>query len=180
MILRSFTTVLFSVILLYNVHCQETKRNILTNSVSKEKLAKILIDQENFHPLPGMGNPVWLSLDEKTRNNLIEKGEEYLNYEWPSLIAIRYMDFDINGNLTVITDRYGNTMSFEYDPAGKLPLYGPSEFFAPSFCNAFALMLQTAIMNSRSQTCIADQILGMLETGDITNSRENGHRKDYP
>lgn len=38
-------------------------------------------------------------------------------------------DFDLNGNLSVISDRFGNTITFEYDPAGKLPLQGPSMYF---------------------------------------------------
>jgi RHS repeat-associated protein len=42
--------------------------------------------------------------------------------------GMRY-DFDSNGNLTRITDRNGNFLSFEYDPAGLLPVTGPSRYF---------------------------------------------------
>jgi len=38
-------------------------------------------------------------------------------------------DFDINGNLSSITDENGNSITFTYDANGLLPLYGPSEFF---------------------------------------------------
>jgi RHS repeat-associated protein len=37
--------------------------------------------------------------------------------------------FDINGNLTSITDKNGNNITFTYDSNGLLPLYGPSKFF---------------------------------------------------
>ncbi|MBN1795294.1 MAG: hypothetical protein JW804_01345 [Sedimentisphaerales bacterium] len=37
--------------------------------------------------------------------------------------------FNINGNLSSITDRNGNSVTFEYDPNGLMPLYGPSDFF---------------------------------------------------
>lgn len=36
--------------------------------------------------------------------------------------------FDVNGLLTAIQDRAGNQVTFGYDPAGKLPILGPSPF----------------------------------------------------
>jgi len=40
----------------------------------------------------------------------------------------RYI-FDTNGNLAEITDRNDNYITFEYDLAGLLPVYGPSDYF---------------------------------------------------
>ncbi|MBI2174208.1 MAG: hypothetical protein HYU33_03305, partial [Candidatus Omnitrophica bacterium] len=37
--------------------------------------------------------------------------------------------FDIDGKLTQISDRSGNALTFAYDPAGKLPIQGPSAYF---------------------------------------------------
>jgi len=37
--------------------------------------------------------------------------------------------FDVNGNLIRMEDRFGNYLTLTYDPQGKLPLIGPSEFF---------------------------------------------------
>ena len=37
--------------------------------------------------------------------------------------------FNINGSLTKIEDRNGNSLTFDYDPAGKLPVTGKSAFF---------------------------------------------------
>ena len=37
--------------------------------------------------------------------------------------------FDMNGNISEITDRNGNSITFEYDLAGLLPVYGPSDYF---------------------------------------------------
>jgi len=37
--------------------------------------------------------------------------------------------YDVNGNLTRIEDRSGNALTFTYDPAGKLPLSGLSDYF---------------------------------------------------
>jgi RHS repeat-associated protein len=39
------------------------------------------------------------------------------------------LDFDINGNLTEIVDRNGNSITFTYDSNGLLPLNGPSDYF---------------------------------------------------
>jgi len=36
--------------------------------------------------------------------------------------------FDINGNLSSITDRNGNSITFEYDHVGLLPIYGKSKY----------------------------------------------------
>ncbi|MHC4122456.1 MAG: RHS repeat-associated core domain-containing protein [Planctomycetota bacterium] len=38
-------------------------------------------------------------------------------------------DFDIYGNLSNITDRNGNQITFTYDPNNWMPVYGPSEYF---------------------------------------------------
>lgn len=38
--------------------------------------------------------------------------------------------FDVNGNLSSVEDRHGNALIFEYDAAGKLPVVGPSDYFA--------------------------------------------------
>jgi RHS repeat-associated protein len=44
------------------------------------------------------------------------------------------INFDINGNLSAITDRNGNSITCQYDPNGLMPLNGPSEFFlSPQF-----------------------------------------------
>lgn len=49
------------------------------------------------------------------------------------------LDFDIDGNLTSITDRNGNSITFEYDPAGLLPLNGFSEYFVGQTTGLLAL-----------------------------------------
>ena len=89
-----------------NVSGQSGPRNILTGAISKEKLAIVLAGKSEFSPLPAPGDDFWMELDADTRNVLISNGEKYLDHDWPSLLARRYMDFDIDGNRTRFSDRY--------------------------------------------------------------------------
>lgn len=85
---------------------QEAKRNILTSSISRERLESVLLSRDRFRPLPGYHDPCWASLDKNTREYFISRGEKFLGYDWPSLLARRYMDFDIDGNRTRFSERY--------------------------------------------------------------------------
>ena len=60
--------------------------------------------------------------------------DDYLYYNGDDTFTLvkKYgteFNFDINGNLSNITDRNNNTITFTYDSNGLLPLSGPSEFF---------------------------------------------------
>ncbi len=56
------------------------------------------------------------TLDPVNRNKITKKDGSYLLY-------------DSFGRLSVMGDRFGNTLTFDYDPAGRLPLTGTSVFF---------------------------------------------------
>ena len=47
----------------------------------------------------------------------------------------------------------------------------PTEFFAAFFGDGFILVLLSAVVDTGTETGIADQFLGAIETGDITNRR---------
>lgn len=66
-----------------------------------KNLAELLISKEAFRPFPKYEDREgWMSMGEEYREFLIRKGEEYLEYEWPSVPATVYMDFYRNGNRT--------------------------------------------------------------------------------
>ncbi|MFC2129148.1 heparinase II/III family protein [Bacteroidota bacterium] len=99
--MRSILTVVLSISLLFfQLSISGQGRDLLTNSISKEILGSELQGKSVFAPLPKTGDPAWAGIDQKYRDEIINRGEHYLNYEWPSLPAIRYMDYDINGNRT--------------------------------------------------------------------------------
>ncbi len=89
-----------------NVSGQITPRDLITNAMRKEKLAIVLDEKSAFTPLPLAGDSYWQELDEQTRQSVVNNGEKYLDYDWPSLLARRYMDFDIDGNRTRYSNRY--------------------------------------------------------------------------
>lgn len=61
---------------------------------------KILVcEYDNFHPFPkGDERRQIEELPEYLRNEWIEAGEQYLDFSWPPLPAVRFMDFKRNGN----------------------------------------------------------------------------------
>jgi hypothetical protein len=80
--------------------------DILSSSITKEKLSRVLLEKAAFSPVPRQDDQAWLQLDPQSKAFLVEKGEAYLDYDWPSLLARRYMDFDIDGNRTRYSSRY--------------------------------------------------------------------------
>ncbi len=56
--------------------------------------------------------------------------------------------------------------------------HGPAEFFTATFGDAFTLMFLTTVVNTGTDASIADQVLGMLEAGNIANGREHSHGED--
>ncbi|MCF8226399.1 MAG: heparinase II/III-family protein [Bacteroidales bacterium] len=85
---------------------QESERNIMTGAISKQALSEMILDHDAFQPLPLKNDMFWETLDENTVDIIIAEGEKYLDYDWPSLLARRYMDFDIDGNRTRYSQRY--------------------------------------------------------------------------
>ena len=68
-------------------------------------LQQKLLPREQFQPFPKYEDrDAWQSLPEDLRGFLIQQGEKYLQYQWPTPLASVYMDFCRNGNRT----RYEN------------------------------------------------------------------------
>ncbi len=63
------------------------------------KLSDTPIPQEALKPFPKYEDRAgWEALHESVRGWLIQKGEEYLGYGWPTTLASVYMDYYRNGN----------------------------------------------------------------------------------
>ncbi len=53
---------------------------------------------KEFAPFPKYGEAGWQQLSAEAKETILSGAEELLEKEWPSLLAVRYMDFQRNGN----------------------------------------------------------------------------------
>ena len=72
---------------------------MLSKNYTEEKLRPILISREDWHPYPDAGeHDAWNSLPEFIRSAHIARGKAALGYEWPTVLAVRYLDFVRDGD----------------------------------------------------------------------------------
>lgn len=72
---------------------------MLSQIYNEEKLRSVLTARENWHPHPTAAERgYWESINESVRNAHIERGEKGLGYEWPTILAVRYLDYVRDGN----------------------------------------------------------------------------------
>jgi len=71
----------------------------LAELYSQEKIAKVLVAREQWHPWPTWDErSAWEALPQEVRDDLVANGEEYLGYDWPALPATLFLEFARNGN----------------------------------------------------------------------------------
>jgi len=65
----------------------------------QEKIAKVLIPRDQWHPWPRWDErQAWEGLPQVVREDLLANGEKYLGYDWPALPATLFLEFARNGN----------------------------------------------------------------------------------
>jgi len=65
----------------------------------KDKLSELLLPKKEYNPYPkAEQRKEWEELPGDLKKSLINEAEKYLNFEWPSLPAVRFMDFTRDGN----------------------------------------------------------------------------------
>ena len=65
----------------------------------RENIKDLLIPLNEFKPFPQYEDRAgWEAMSDEFRAHMIQKGEEYLGYGWPTTLASVYMDFYRNGN----------------------------------------------------------------------------------
>lgn len=71
------------------------------------KLASMLLPANEYKPFPTIDDrDQWNELGEEVKTYWIEQAEKALDYEWPALTAVRYMDFKRDGNRSRYEDLY--------------------------------------------------------------------------
>ncbi|MFH5184962.1 heparinase II/III family protein [Paenibacillus sp. TAB 01] len=74
---------------------------MFSSKLSQEQAAELLLSAEQFHPFPkGLERTRWEAVPSEIRSAWISWAEERLDWEWPILPAVRYMDYVVNGNRT--------------------------------------------------------------------------------
>ena len=72
---------------------------MLSQIFPDKKLKDILITRDKWHPYPAIDErDNWDGIRESVRNAHIARGEKMLGYEWPTILAVRFMDFVRTGN----------------------------------------------------------------------------------
>lgn len=72
---------------------------MLSQIYPEDNLKSILIPQEEWHPYPtAEERDAWESLPDSIRKAHIIRGEERLGYEWPPVLAVRFLDFVRTGD----------------------------------------------------------------------------------
>lgn len=90
------------VCLYLSLYAQE-KRNLLTNSYSHSFVDEVLVKDYSWVNYPKyMDRDIWLSFSDTLRINYINRGEAFLNYNWPSVRATEYLAFTRTGDRMVM------------------------------------------------------------------------------
>ena len=72
---------------------------MLSQTYTEEKLKSILISQKDWHPYPTAAErDGWKSIVESVREAHIARGEKGMGYEWPTILATRYLDYIRDGD----------------------------------------------------------------------------------
>ncbi|MEK3719729.1 heparinase II/III domain-containing protein [Paenibacillus sp. FSL H8-0034] len=75
--------------------------------VKEHNLSELLVSAQQFHPYPKAAErEFWEKLPQEARATWIGWAEERLDYTWPALPAVRYMDYVRNGNRTYYEEAY--------------------------------------------------------------------------
>ena len=67
---------------------------MISQIYSEEKLKDILVPRDAWHPHPTIEDRnAWESLPEYIRSVHIARGERSLGYDWPTVLAVRFLDY---------------------------------------------------------------------------------------
>ena len=72
---------------------------MLSQKYSEDVLKDILISRDDWRPFPtALTRYAWEALPDAVRQAQIARGVERLNFDWPGVPAVRFLDYARNGN----------------------------------------------------------------------------------
>lgn len=70
-------------------------------------VSELIPPYENYHPYPKIEKrATWETIPDTIRNYWISRGDMYLDYSWPALTAVDYMQYARNGNVIHFQSKY--------------------------------------------------------------------------
>ena len=89
-----------------NVNAYERK-DLIQKKVDITKLSSLLVLNQKWVPYPSyIDRNGWDKLTGKCKKQIIQRGEDVLNYEWKVITATDYLAFDHNGSRKVMEDPF--------------------------------------------------------------------------
>ncbi|NRF92011.1 hypothetical protein HQN89_13435 [Paenibacillus frigoriresistens] len=80
--------------------------NMLTERYAND-ISSVITTYENYNPYPkAQDRAIWESIPDTIRNHWISKGETYLDFSWPAITAVDYMEYSRNGNVMQFQGKY--------------------------------------------------------------------------
>jgi hypothetical protein len=81
--------------------------NVMLMDRYAKELCGLITLYQNYHPFPQINNrEKWETLPDSVREDWIFKGQAYLEFPWPTLTAVEYMEFMRNGNVIKFLNKY--------------------------------------------------------------------------
>jgi len=94
-----FFLIILSVFFSSNQSHPQTNKSMLSSKFPISVLQQILISQKNWQPFPTWEERTsWQTLPGEVRQEIIFRGEKFLNYQWPSLSATVFLEFARTGD----------------------------------------------------------------------------------
>lgn len=84
------------------------KRNLLQKEISKEKLRMLLSTDREWVPYPDyLDRQGWDKLTSAFKEELVRKGEAFLDYDWKVVKATDYLAYERNGSRDIMQNPFG-------------------------------------------------------------------------
>lgn len=90
----------------------QEKRNFLKNKYSESDIGILLNRDTKWIKYPCYDNrKAWQELPNKVREEYVKRGEKYIGYAWPSILATDYLEFTRSGNRQIMERPYNERRS---------------------------------------------------------------------
>ena len=74
---------------------------MLSQLHTESEYKDLLLSSDQWHPYPTLSDrDPWESLPQDVRRSFIQRGEDHLGFDWPTLPATTFLQFARDGNRT--------------------------------------------------------------------------------